>query len=280
MKEATAKLGYRWDPCCFRTLPSPFAKKSEDENGFIVRRYTLKAISPCEFERDATLPELESGTLIAADDAGDMLTGIAGAITLIKNGGQRIVCTGKLPSDVDATSIVLARDGTVAYVGHYGYDAGAVVNASISKVTITGDSCVLAPFRTTGTALTGIEGLALDSKGRLHVADNANIPPGAKRVAIYAPDGAFVSAYDSAGDGSYFSPAGITACRGGICVDGFGSVVSFDENGVVRANADLEPLESLSGVIRYLGTPRGPFLLVGGSYDEPRRIIANAMKQP
>lgn len=247
-------------------------------NDFKTRRYTLKTLDPCVFERDTTFPELASSDVIAADEAGNILSVGTKTVELL-HGDQRIKCDGTLP-EAPTHFAILARDGSAGYLAHYANVNDKVANISFSKVTVTGETCAVAALALTGDPLTGVNSIALDTKGRLHVADTT-YPKGADRIAIYDADGKFVSSYKGVDPDAYFSPTSVTPCKGGMCVDGFGAVFSFDENGIMRGHAKLEPQGgSFNTLIRYIGSTRGPFFVVGNNDVEPRHLLINAMVRP
>lgn len=267
------------DASCKTTLYAA-GHTSEESFDTVIRRYTLKSLKPCVFERDMAFKESQVGDVIAADDAGDFLSVASKVVELIK-GETRITCDGALPTDASTPVAVLARDGSVGYLGHLAYDAGgSLTKATLSKITITGDTCAVAPFETQGDKLTGINGLALDTKGRLHVSDTANKPPGADRVDIFNPDGSLAKTYKLGDPQILFKPQSITACRGGICVDGQQDVVAFDENGIPRSHNELHGIEEFYGLVKFVGTPRGPFFLVGNFGDQHPKLAIDTMKQP
>lgn len=253
-------------------------KATPDASDFKLRRYSLTSIEPCAFERDAAFGELAASDVIAANDAGDVVSVGTKAVELLR-AGQRIKCEGTLPAAPTHVA-VLARDGRVGYLGHYGNVDGKIADISLSKITLTDGACAVAPFPLTGDPLTGINGIALDTKGRLHVADTTYNPKGAERVGIYDADGKLVSSYRGIDPEAYFSPTSITPCKGGICVDGFGAVFSFDENGITRGHAKLQPKEELATLIRYVGSVRGPLFVLGNDDVEPRHLIVDAMVRP
>lgn len=265
------------DPSCKTSLYVAGKATPDAPNDFKVRRYTLKTLDPCVFERDEAFGELAASDVIAADEAGDVLSVGTKAVELLK-GDQRIKCDGDLP-EAPTHVAVLARDGGVGYLGHYDNVDEKVANLSLSKVTITGDTCAVAALPLTGDPLTGINGIAIDTKGRLHVADTT-YPKGADRIAIYDVDGKFVDSYKGVDPEAYFSPTSITPCKGGICVDGFGAVFAFDENGIPRGHAQLQPKQTITSLIRYVGSTRGPFFVLGNNDVEPRHLVIDAMVRP
>lgn len=251
-----------------------------DGTDFKVRKYSLKTLDPCVFERDATFTELVSSDVIAADDAGEILSVGTKAVELLK-GDQRIRCDGTLPAQATHLA-VLAREGGVGYLGHYDIVNEKVANIALTKVTITGDTCAAAPLPLTGgDPLRGLNSIAIDTKGRLHVADTTyEKDQPAHRIVIYDPDGKYVNAYQGVDPEAFFSPTSVTPCKGGICVDAVDAVFSFDENGIMRGHAKLTAKSPSASLIRYIGSTRGPFFVFGNNDVEPRHFQVEAMVRP
>jgi hypothetical protein len=255
-------------------------RPTPEGSDFKVRRYTLKTLDPCVFEKDATFTELVTSDVIGADDAGDVISVGTKVVELLK-GDQRIKCDGELPPQQTHLA-VLARDGAVGYLGHYDTVNDKIANIVLSKVTITGDTCAVAAFPLTGgDPLSGLNSIAIDTKGRIQVADTTY--SGDKRpdrIVIYDADGKLVSTYKGVDPEAYFSPTSITPCKGGVCVDGVDAVFSFDENGILRGHAKLVPKETMATLVRYVGSTRGPFFIVGNNDVEPRHLQVEAMVRP
>lgn len=255
-------------------------RPTADGSDFKVRKYSLKTLDPCVFEKDATFTELVSSDVIAADDAGNVISVGTKAVELLK-GDQRIKCDGDLPAQ-QTHFAVMAREGNVAYLGHYDNVNDKIANIAMTKVTITGDTCAVAPLTLSGgDPLRGLNGFAIDTKGRLHVADTTyEKDKPAHRIVIYDADGKYVNAYQGVDPEAFFSPTSVTPCKGGMCVDAVDAVFSFDENGIMRGHAKLAPKQTMATLIRYAGSTRGPFFALGNNDVEPRHLVVEAMVRP
>lgn len=247
--------------------------------GGALRKYTLKTGAGCAWDRDPSIADgTRGGQFVAADDAGDILTADTD-VTLIAN-GQATKC-GSLPAELQGAALTMARDGTVGFYGAIRFENGAASDTAILKVAIANGACSTTTLTLTGAPLTVITGFALDTKGRLHVADDGDVPPATHRVAIYGPTGKLVAEYQSGGTaGDFPQAAGITACKGGMCVDTFGGLVAVDENGVPRASETYQPLDGMAGLVKVVGTVRGPLFLTGAARGATPRLLVETMKQP
>ncbi|MBX3228337.1 MAG: hypothetical protein KIT84_06775 [Labilithrix sp.] len=271
------QLGSAWattDEDCKTTL---YIAKIADEVTYTLARYTATSIVPtCELVRDEAFTAGEPGDYLAADDDGNVYTssptGVVSRIAPL----PAVPCESDLDtaaSDLRPTAITMLRDGTRGYVAFAKLVDGAPVERRIAKLEPTPAGCKVTAIALGQPAKGSIDGLAIDTKGRLHVVDHGEKDKNEDRVAIYLPTGEYVTEYRTGGGGKpLVAVKGITPCRGGLCVEDDGIAVAVDENGAYRAEAPWMPTEATSAHV-FTGTVRGPFFSVSGASGGEKILV-------
>lgn len=227
-------------------------------------RYALKSTSPCVLETDKDFAGGVPGDYLAADDDEKVYSVTPKGVV------QRIAplpvvdCESNVDTtkdDLRPTAITMLREGTRGYVAFRRDDAdGTTVERKIARLDPTPTGCKVTEIELSQPITGSIDGLQIDTKGRIHAVDHAKEND---KVAIYLPSGEFVISYNTGAGGAPMKQLlGITACRGGLCVEDSSVAVAVDENGKYRAETVYEPSEATSGHI-FVGTVRGPFFAVG-----------------
>ena len=275
-------LGSAWattDEKCKTKLYVSKIIVGETVDTYELGRYALKSASPCVLETDKDFEGGTPGDYLAADDDEKVYSVTAKGVV------QRIA---PLPvvdceSDVDTTkddlkptAITMLREGTRGYVAFRRNDAdGTTVERKIAQLDPTPTGCKVTEIKLSQPITGSIDGLQIDTKGRIHAVDHAKEND---RVAIYLPSGEFVIAYNTGAGGAPMKQLrGITACRGGLCVEDSSIAVAVDENGKYRAETVYEPSEATSGHI-FVGTVRGPFFAVG-AVNQGEKILVDLLAE-
>ncbi|MFO0735032.1 MAG: hypothetical protein U0270_04100 [Labilithrix sp.] len=228
-----------------------------------LKRYSLKTATPCVIEEDKDFKGGVPGDFLTADDDEKVYSVTPKGVV------QRIAplpvvdCETDLDpakDELQPTAITMLREGTRGYVAFAKLVEGAAVERKIARLDPTEKGCTVTEIKLSQPISGSIDGLQIDTKGRIHAVDHAKEND---RVAIYLPSGEFVTDYKTGAGGEPMKQLrGITACRGGLCVEDSGTAVAVDENGRFRAETVYTPSEATSAHI-FVGTVRGPFFAVG-----------------
>lgn len=228
-----------------------------------LKRYSLKTATPCVIEEDEGFEGGVPGDFLTADDDEKVYSVTPKGVV------QRIAplpvvdCETNLDpakDDLVPTAITMLREGTRGYVAFAKLVDGESVERKIAQLDPTETGCKVTEIKLSQPINGSIDGLQIDTKGRIHAVDHAKEND---RVAIYLPSGELVTDYRTGAGGEPMKQLrGITACRGGLCVEDSGTAVAVDENGVFRGETVYHPTEATSGHI-FVGTVRGPFFAVG-----------------
>lgn len=277
------QLGSAWattDEDCKTKL---YVAKITNDVTYSLARYTAKSITPsCVLELDTTFEAGEPGDYLAADDSGRVYTvspkGVVSRIAPLPT----VTCASDLEeaaSDLTPTAITMLREGTRGYVGFAKLVDGTAAQRQIAKLEPTAEGgCKVTSISLSQPVKGSIDGLAIDTKSRVHVVDHGE--KNEDRVAIYLPSGEYVTDYRTgAGAKPLVAVKGITPCRGGLCVEDFGTAVAVDENGVYRAETIWQPGEATSFHV-FVGTVRGPFFSVSAVNGEQKILIDLLAEHP
>jgi hypothetical protein len=236
-----------------------------------LRRYRLAQNEPCVLERDGNVAEIPVLGEIAVDDAGNVF--VASTVEVARvHPGAKVICTKDPALDLTGWSeeaITLSRDGKVGYIGYLKRSGGTQIDRRIVKLTADATSCAITPLAISGVTLGGIDGLALDGKGRLHVADD-DVGGAAPRVVVVDASGAFQFAYDQVTGDKLVSISNLSACKSGICGLDLGEAIVFSENGTFVGRGDVTYVEGMR-FPKLRGGPKGPLFVVGTRYVDPPR---------
>lgn len=235
----------------------------ETVDTYELKRYSLKTATPCVIEEDKDFKGGVPGDFLTADDSEKVYS-----VTL-EGKVQRIAPLPVVDCETDLdpeknelfpTAITMLREGTRGYVAFANVANGEITGRRIAQLDPTEKGCKVTEIKLSKPITGSIDGLQIDTKSRVHVVDHDKEND---RVAIYLPSGEFVTDYRTGAGGEPMkSLRGITACRGGLCVEDSGTAVAVDENGVFRGETVYQPSEATSGHI-FVGTVRGPFFAVG-----------------
>lgn len=245
-----------------------------------LRRYTVKSIEPCVLERDAAFPELPARGKLAVDDAGSVYVAsggqnpIGGIQRLVP--GETLVC--KNPDNVDFTefneaAFTVAPDGSVGYASFY--DGLKSPAYKLVKLTADATSCSYSLLQPTGVMLDVANGLAIDGRGRIHIADvRLASPPGNDRVVIVDKGGAYVAEYKQLLMGAMtWAPTSISRCHLGICLPTQSDdiVVVRDDGSLVSRGAWVAGSESFDDRL-FPSNARAPLFHVDTRQTSPSSI--------
>lgn len=266
------QLGSAWattDEDCKTKL---YIAKITDDVTYSLARYTAKSITPtCELELDAAFKAGVPGDYLAADDKGKVYTvspkGVVSRIAPL----PAVTCETDVATELTPTAITMLREGTRGYVGFAKVVEGAATERTIAKLEPTDTGCKVTSITLSNPIKGSIDGLAIDTKSRVHVVDHGE--KNEDRVAIYLPSGEYVTEYRTGGGGRpLVAVKGITACFGGLCVEDNGIAVAVDENGVYRAETPWTPSEATSFHV-FVGTVRGPFFSVAAVNGKKKILV-------
>lgn len=251
-----------------------------------VRRYDVTSVTPsCTLTRDTAFGEIDGDYAIAADDAGTVY-GAGWTTDKIRRlaPGAPVDCTlegidttALDAADVHPFDIAIARDGKVGYVMFAERASGK--QPFLAKLVPTATGCTVSRLATTGgPTLSGMQQIAIDTKGRIHVADDVTGDPGNAQFVIYDGNGAFVSTYATGADGKkFFSANGVTACQGGMCLDTFATDARVSVDGAFYGEADFQPKVGLNLPVR-VGAPETPAFVVGTAFGTTGGIVVHVLR--
>jgi hypothetical protein len=259
-------LGSAWattDDKCKTKLYISKITVGETVDTYTLARYSLKSATPCVLAKDEGFAAGVPGDFLTADDDEKVYSVTSKGIV------QRIAplpvvdCDSNVDTtkdDLVPTAITMLREGTRGYVAFAKLVDGTAVERKIAQLDPTPDGCKVTEIKLSQPVNGSIDGLQIDTKGRIHAVDHAKEND---RVAIYLDTGEFVIDYRTGVGGAPMKDLrGITACRGGLCVEDSNTAIAVDENGVYRGETMYQPSEATSGHI-FVGTVRGPFFAVG-----------------
>jgi hypothetical protein len=241
-------------------------------------RYSLKTATPCVIEEDKDFKGGTPGDFLTADDDAQVYSVTPKGVV------QRIAplpvvdCESNVDTSKDdliPTAITMLREGTRGYVAFAKLVDGTATERKIAQLDPTAKGCKVTEINLSQPITGSIDGLQIDTKGRIHAVDHAKEND---RVAIYLPTGEFVTDYRTGAGGEPMKQLrGITACRGGLCVEDSGTAVAVDENGVFRGETVYQPSEATSAHI-FVGTVRGPFFAVG-AVNQGEKILVDLLAE-
>lgn len=250
----------------------------ETVDTYELARYSLKTASPCVIEEDKDFKGGTPGDYLTADDDEKVYS------VTPKGKVQRIAplpvvdCVSNVDTSKDdliPTAITMLREGTRGYVAFAKLVDGTATERKIAQLDPTPTGCKVTEIKLTQPITGSIDGLQIDTKSRIHAVDHAKEND---RVAIYLPTGEFVTDYKTGAGGEPMKALkGITACRGGLCVDDSSTAVAVDENGRFRGETVYKPSEATSGHI-FVGTVRGPFFAVG-AVNQGEKILVDLLAE-
>jgi hypothetical protein len=260
-------LGSAWattDEQCKTKLYISKIKVGQTTDVYTLERYNLTSASPCVLEADTAFTGGTPGDYLAADDAEKVYsvtpTGKVQRIAPL----PVVDCDSNIDTvsqQLVPTAITMLREGTRGYVGFAKLVDGSPTERKIATLDPTATGCKVTEINLSQAIEGSIDGLQIDTKSRIHVVDHRD--KNEDRVDIFLPTGEFVTDYRTgSGQTPLKAVKGITACRGGLCVEDDSIAVAVDENGVYRAETPWVPSEATSAHI-FVGTVRGPFFAVG-----------------
>lgn len=222
-----------------------------------VRRYRMTGSSPCGFSRDETFGEVPAylSAIAASDD---------GAVYALGYRVVRRIAPGP-PVDCRARGVELGEHALIAIAptGRTGYVAWNVTTTpSFAKLSASEGGCELSPIDVPASTSRDIVGIAVDTQGRLHVAEGGFSTAG--EAYLIGSNGYSVTTYDPPRDEwGRWNQEGITLCGDGTCIPYRRTLASFTVDGRLVAQLEEPAHEGLFFPYAFVGSAGGPLFRLG-----------------
>jgi hypothetical protein len=188
--------------------------------------------------------------------------------------GATVTCSN--PNNVtlpgyNERTIAIAPDGTFGYAAFVKYDSStsSEVNPKIVKITADATSCSFAALTPTGVTIDDVASLAIDGKGRLHVADDERATvAGNERVVILDSNAAFVAEYKHPKSGfTSWAPDSLSRCHRGVCMTSSLDAVNVDDDGKLLGSGYVATPSAFTDSVGLRSHARGALYYVKPAYN-------------